>query len=250
VQPQEDGSLVLEFDQPDGIRAFFDAASSQGGFVLTLPRELKMFQTARLRVQLGAQDLRFGFEAEVIQLFPAGPGAVGTAFQLAGWTEKQRQELDRRLQLAGRTADSGAGPGADVPTIFAIRDLNVTEKIRLATKASRTERQILLQDTSPQVLLALLANPRIEDEEILQLVKSIHVSTAVLQQIASNQRWSALYEVQRALVLSPRTPTPLVLKLLELLRTQDLGALAKSGRVREPIKKAALRLYLKRTQSR
>jgi hypothetical protein len=56
--------------------------------------------------------------------------------------------------------------------------------------------------------------------------------------------------VQRALVLSPKTPTPLVLKLLEGLRTPDLGALAKSGRVREPIRKAALRIYLKRGQAR
>jgi hypothetical protein len=144
-----------------------------------------MFQTLRLQTRLGGQDLRFGFEAEVIQLFPAGPGAFGTAFQMVGWSDKQRQELDRRLQLAGRLADAApTPPSADVPQIFAIREMNVTEKIRLATKASRTERQVLLQDTSPQVLIALLANPRIEDEEILQLVKSIHVSTAVLQQIA------------------------------------------------------------------
>lgn len=268
VNLREDDGVVLEFDGLEPVSGFFEAAARQGGFVVSLPRELRMFGRTAFSVHDGAA-LRFEFEAEVIQVFPAGPGVYGTAFQLAGWSEAKQQELERRLRdaanpaiaeaapdpdAAAAAADPDAGdpaatrPAADVPAVFAIREMNVTEKIRLATKASRGERQILVQDTSPQVLLALLANPRLDEEEILQITRSTHSSTAVLQQIASNQRWGASYEVQRTLVLNPKTPTPLAMKLLESLRTPDLSMLSKSGRAREPLRKAALRLFLKRTQ--
>jgi hypothetical protein len=249
LQPKvtiQDGAVVLEFQDLDSIRGFIDSALRQNGFVVSAPRELKMFQRLPFRAQQG-EHFRFGFEVEVIQIFPEGPGAFGTALQIVGWTAQKEKDLERRLQEAARGRDAPTA-GGEVPAVFGIREMNVTEKMRLAMKASRLERQILAQDNSPQVLTALLANPRIETEEIVQIVKSPHASGGVLQQIASNQRWGAVSEIQRALVLNPKTPTPLVLRLLDSLSTPDLGALAKSGKVRENIRKAALRLYLKRTQ--
>ena len=125
-----------------------------------------------------------------------------------------------------------------------IRRLNVTQRLRLATHAGRLERQILLRDTSPQVLMALLANPRIDEQEVKDLVRSPHAASGVLQQVAKDRRWSANHEIRLSLVKNPKTPTPLAQRLLPTLRKPDLQALAKSPNVREAIKGAALRLYL------
>jgi hypothetical protein len=246
VQPHatvRENHIELEFSEQDQISSFFEAALGQNGFFLTLPHELKMFQA----VELSVPAVGFSFKAEVIQLFPAAPGSVGTALQLIGWDRKKQQELARSLSTEPSAA---AGADSELPTIFQLRDMDVTQRIRLAMKAGRPERQLLVRDNSPQVLTALLANPRLEDEEVLQIVQSPYTSSGVVQQIASSQRWSSSYEIQLAVVRSPKTPLPLVLRLLESLRTKDLGVLAKSSAVRDNVKKAALRVYLKRSSAR
>ena len=133
--------------------------------------------------------------------------------------------------------------------IFRIRSMNVSERIRLAAKASRTERQILLRDTSPQVLLSLLNNPRLDGEEVLQIVRSTHASGGVLQRIAEDRRWNQNAEVRASVVRNPKTPTPLAIRLLDTLRTPDLQVLARHSGARETLRRAALKIYLGRLSS-
>ena len=121
------------------------------------------------------------------------------------------------------------------------------EKARLARKANRTERQILLRETSPQVTLALLTNPHIEGDDVVQIVKSPYTPGGVLKRIAADRRWLSNPDVRQALVRNPQTPTPLAIRLLPGLPTPVLQALARGGEAREDLKKAALKLYLKRT---
>src|SRR5262245_18014080 len=109
---QPDESVVLEFDDLEPVRGFFEAAAQQGGFVVSLPRELKMFGRTAFAVSHAA-GLRFEFQAEVIQVFPSGPGAFGTAFQLVGWGEAKQKELDRRLRTAARAASAEGGSDAE-----------------------------------------------------------------------------------------------------------------------------------------
>ena len=128
--------------------------------------------------------------------------------------------------------------------------MNVSERMRLASKAGRVERQVLLRDHSAQVLMGLLNNPRIEDKDILALVKSTHANGAIMERVARNRRWASNLEVKTAIVRNAKTPTPLAIRLIEGLRTPDLGALAKAGSTKEGVRRAALSLYLKRTQGR
>lgn len=232
-------SALLEFDDLAEAEGFFADLRRQSGFFLTLDQELKHLRRVAVTAT-AAPRFQFDFEAEVVQLFP-GPAGWGTAFGLCDWGPKQEAELDRKLG-----ADSPEPP-ADTSPIFRIRKMNPTERFRLATKASRTERQILLRDNSPQVLLGLLAHPRIEVKEVLEIVKSTHASAGIMERVAKNRKWMANSELQLAIVKSPKTPPPLALKLLETLRTPDLGMLAKSSAARESLRKAALRAYLKRT---
>ncbi len=237
-------SLRLEFAAPEEVRAFFTEADRQAGFFLTLDRELPQFTS--LAAEARAPGLAMPFQAEVMQVFPAGSGH-GTAFQVAGWTSGKKAELARRLR--GATEDDEASPG-EVSPIFKIRQMNPMERFRLAGKASRVERQILLRDTSPQVLMGLLNHPQLETKEVLEVLKSPFATANIMQRIADNRRWMGNPEIQISVARSPKTPTPLAIKLLPHLSTKDLGVLSKNNNAREPLRKAALRIYLKRTGKR
>jgi hypothetical protein len=120
------------------------------------------------------------------------------------------------------------------------------EKVRLALKANRTERQILLRDTSPQVMMALLNNPHLESDDVLQIVKSPYAPGSILKRVASDRRWSSSLDVRLAVVRNPQTPSVLAKNLLPALPTSALQGLARGADAREDLKKAALKLYLQR----
>ena len=239
--------VTLEFEAVAEVEKFFADVKAQAGFYIQLNREFKQYQRLTFSA-LAPPRFEFSFEAEVIQVVPGATG-WGTAFQLC-WRPGQSEDLDRKLK--GRASGNGAeDEDASINSpLFKIRNMNPNERFRLATKASRTERQILLRDTSPQVLLGLLAHPRLETKEVLELVKSTHATAAMMERVAGNHKWMSNPEVQLAIIKSPKTGPPLAIKLLDNARIQDLRMLAKSSSVREQVRRAALRVYLKRSGQR
>lgn len=238
LQEKED-AITLDFDQVEDVEAWFGEVKEQTGFFVHLPRELKQYQKLTFTA-VAPPRFYFDFEAEVIQVFPQA-GGWGTAFQLC-WRPGQSKELADTL--AGGPVREDASVNSP---LFKIRNMNPNERFMLATKASRPERQILLRDTSPQVLLGLLSHPRLEIKEVLELVKSNYATGAMMDRVAGNRKWMSNPEVQLAIIKSTKTSPPLAIKLLDNARTQDLRMLAKSSSLREQVKRAALRVYLKRT---
>lgn len=240
----DDARLELRFEDRDEAQRFFMEAQEQHGFMLYLEHRLTLFQQISLEVLTPATS--FSLEAEVVQLF-AGPATVGTAFKLAD------PQAPLTALTAGR-ADGGTGAPkhqaaneAEVSPFFRIRALNPSQRFRLAAKATRAERAILLRDTTPQVLLGLLNHPRLEDSELLELVKSNYATAGIMQRVADNRKWMANHDIRSAVIRSPKTPPQVAIKHLDSLPTRELGVLAKSGQAREILRKAALKRYLKRT---
>ena len=262
-------TLRLDFETVEALRTFAADWLAKQGCLVRLSEPLKLW--TQLDVELRqAGAARLSVEARVLQVFGGGTGGFATALQATDAAPLERFAADRQVaEGVTSTPPAGAPNGPDTPgergagpaattggggagemqgasPVFRIRQMNVSEKMRLASKASRGERQILLRDGSPQVLMGLLANPRIEDKEVLALAKSTSASGGVLQRIAKDRRWSGNYEIRLALVKNPQTPTPLALKFLETLREPDLRVLAKGSMVREAIRGAALRKVARR----
>jgi hypothetical protein len=128
-----------------------------------------------------------------------------------------------------------------------IRALPYAEKIILATKADRSERAVLMQETDAQVLYYLLKNPRISTEEVLRIARSTSISASVADQIAKTSQWASNQEIRSAIVNNPRTPVPLALKLLPTLPEPEIRQIAKSGAVNQALKQAALRIVVSRS---
>ena len=127
-----------------------------------------------------------------------------------------------------------------------IRNLSRIEKLLLAPKADRSERQVLIQDNDAQVVFSLLKNPRLTTEEVVRIARSPLLSSVAADLIARTTIWASNSEIRAALVHNQRTPTPLAIKLLPTLPEPEIRQIAKSGGVSQALKQAALRIVINR----
>jgi hypothetical protein len=239
--------LTLAFEGWEEVEAFVESSREQGGFLAALPERLP--RAAEVGVVLaGPGGFELSLEAEALHVFGEGPEGFNTAFQLRGWTAAKRAELRRKLgeAAAAGTPEEARGESLGGSPIFRIQKMTPPEKARLALRANRTERQILLRETSPQVMMALLNNPHLETDDVLQMVKSPYAAGSILKRVASDRRWSGSPDLRLALARNPQTPTVLAKRLLPGLPLSALQGLARSSEVREDLKKAALKLVLQR----
>lgn len=240
--------LTLSFDTVDEIEGFVDSLRKQQGFLAAVPERLaRGVEVGVLLTGPGGFELRLS--AQALHVFGEGPEGMTTAFQVDGWSTAKTLELRRKLgDAAGAEAEEEEARGETMGAspIFRIQKMTPPEKARLALRANRTERQILLRETSPQVMMALLNNPHVESDDVLQMVKSPYAPGSVLKRIASDRRWSGTHDIRLAVVRNPQTPSLLARNLLPGLPTSALQGLARSSEVREDLKKAALKLYLQR----
>ena len=239
------GKLLLQFSDREEIDAFFLKASEDQAFFLDLDQEPDQFQSFRCTA-IGPGGFHFGFDAEVIQIFPS-PNGAGATFELRKWSEGNLKEIERRLGTGSDEEEEENRHPSDVSPIHRLRKMNPNQRFRLAMKASRVERGILVRDTNPEVLAGLLSHPRIEEKEIHEILTSPYASGAIFKRVADNRKWMHNADIRLAVVKSPKTPMPLAIKHLATLRTSELRVLAKMGNAREALRKEALKIYLKRT---
>ncbi len=125
--------------------------------------------------------------------------------------------------------------------------LDVGERSKQARHGEQEARMILIKDSSKQVALAVLANPKLTLHEVEMIAASRNVSEEVLREIAGNKDWIKSYTVTLALVNNPKTPVPMGLTFLPKLRTRDLRFVGKNKGVPEVIRMSAKRLAGTRT---
>jgi len=238
----DDGTLAIAFADTAEAEKFFAEARASLGFFVRLPSQLEFRR--RLTVRASAPGFEFELAAEAVQVFPMS-GAFGTGFQLTDWSDERAAELERAL--AGEEAELSE---SHLSPMFRIKKMNPSERFILATKASRVERQILLRDTSPHVLLGLLQHPRIEIKEVIEVLKSNFATGGIMEQVARNHKWMQNSEIPALIAKNPKTPQLLAIQLLDMLRTGDLQQMAKSSGLREGVKRAALKVYTKRISKR
>ena len=205
--------------------------------MVCLAEELALF--TKIIIDIRSEDsAQLELQSEVAQVFPLPDGTWNTALLAQSVPELTPPEPGARDE--GETR--GGAP------IYRIQQMNPNEKARLATRAGKQERQVLLRDSSPMVLQSLLANPRIEARDIVRIVRSTHVNGGLLKRIAEDGRWGKNQEILASIAKNPKTPAPLTTRLMDRLRTSDLRVMGKmSSGLREDVRRAALREYLRRS---
>ena len=243
-------TVTIGVSAPDDALSFIEGAKTNHGFMIPLSGRPEPFSTFSFRLSAsGGFDL--SFDAELLQLLePPGGGQQG-AFQLLDWDGAKDRELARK-SAAARAGDDPApeGESRGASPIYRIQKMDPGERARLALRADRAERRILCRDTTPQVLLNMLSNPRVEAQNVLAIVKSTYANGGLLQRIAKDRRWASNAEILTAIVRNPKTPTPIAISLLEHVPTRELREMARIGSLRENVRRAAFRVYAKRTSRR
>lgn len=244
----------IEFDSPAELAAVERASLGVGGLLLpqadpapTLPPDTRL--TLTLRVAGGPEV------AAAARVVAALPGAL--ALHLEG----NPAELLRAL-LAPGLPEAGVGqpgevklaPGAgqdpaepvEDPTAPGsaweqLRRMTPPQKILLAPRADRQTRALLVQESDPQVLFALLKNPRLTTDELLRVAKSSFLSFQAAELILKTNPWFANVDVRIALIRNPKLPTPFALRILPTLPDSEVRAIAKGAAPSMALKQAALK---------
>jgi len=160
-------------------------------------------------------------------------------------------ETESRLYLAakeaGRTEVSrlmlSSQEGArDEARVDEDLELTLGHRKWMARSRDRDVLLRLMRFPEADVIRNLLENPRIIERDVVLLAARRPAKVEVQQTIFASRKWIARYAVKRALVLNPYTPTDLGLRLVSLLKQQDLRLLQTSPSVPAPLREAAAQL--------
>ncbi len=154
----------------------------------------------------------------------------------------------RDLADVGRNArtPSPVRTSANQRVLETLPRLSLGEKSALARLADRPLHGALLDDGEVDVLAALLANPRLVEEDLTAWLLARRPREPQLILLSRNERWMERTAVRTALLLSPRTPRPVALALLSRSERPTLARLA-SDPAADPLLAACSRALLLRS---
>jgi len=104
-------------------------------------------------------------------------------------------------------------------------------QIKLAMVGDHGAAMEAVHSTNRVVAGAGIRNPKINDSDVMKIVRSRTLADDVVRYICNNGDWTKSYAVKFALVQHPKTPITLVMRWLPLLRQNDVRALAKSKNI-------------------
>ena len=128
-------------------------------------------------------------------------------------------------------------------TMQKLAKMKVGERIKVAMLGSKEERSLLIRDGSKLVSSAVLASPKVSEQEIETFANMKNVRENVLRDIARSHRFMKNYVVVKNLCGNPRTPLDLSLALMKNLTAPDLKTLSMNKNVPETLRKVALKLF-------
>jgi hypothetical protein len=119
---------------------------------------------------------------------------------------------------------------------------NVSEyeaELQLARTATGDDLSALLYHPAPQVLVALLDNPALDEAKLCLLLARKDLPAEVLEQVGLRKNLLRSYSVKRALLFHPRVPRLVGLRLLRDIYLMDLVQLTLSPAVPPELKRLA-----------
>jgi hypothetical protein len=185
----------------------------------TLLRQRRLLTSAELRRDLAAH--RQTPEARALNLIPG-----------LFWKDLVALGSDARVAPRLRRA-------ADLRLAERVPQLSTGERMAIARQAGPGVIPRLRHDSHPQVVAALLENPKLTEGLLLPLLTSETANPQVLTRVAEDRTWGVRYGVKNALCRNPRTPVPTALSLLSGLKKQDLKTVAANLRIAAPVRRRA-----------
>ncbi len=126
-----------------------------------------------------------------------------------------------------------------------IANMSILDRMKLAMKGTREQRQTLIRDPNKMVSAAVLSSPKLTESEIESFARMGNVSEDVLRTIGTNRSWTKNYSVIAALARNPKTPPAISLNLVGRLNERDIKVITLDRNVPEALRLAARKFLVK-----
>lgn len=164
-------------------------------------------------------------------------GLVGYELMARLYEESKRQQLDSVAHLL-----LSSQPGQVAFTRREEqRELTLGHRKWMARSTDRDVLNRLLANPEPEVVHNLLENPRITEQDVVLLAARRPAFAEIQQEVLESRRWIRRYNVKRALVLNPYTPTEISFRLIGFLNRRDLRLVCSSPNLSQALRDAAQR---------
>ena len=230
-------SLLVDFDSEEELQAEQRTNLAVGGLFLRTAETMPQLAVIEVRLRLAGR----GETTVTASVVGTPPGAL--ALQLQGTSAGILEALMAAPAAPANALDVDEGAEtADTSTLWdRLRAMTPPQKMLLAPKADRVTRALLVQDTDPMVLFALLKNPRLGIDEVVRVAKSSYLGFQAAELILKTAQWSGNLDVRVALIHNPKLPLPLALRILPSLPDSEVRLIAKGAATSAGLKQAALR---------
>jgi hypothetical protein len=128
-----------------------------------------------------------------------------------------------------------------LPLHARIAEMSTSQKIRLSQIGQPAERMILLRDNDRRVAEAAIKSSGIQVAEVEMVTQSRSTSDGVLRYIAARRDWFQKHKIKTNLVMNPRCPFEVAVRVIPFLRDSDLRSVARNKNVAGAVAEAAKR---------
>ena len=235
--------VVARYDSAAALATDVAQQLGKGGLLVrgAVPSGLALFAAVELEVACAGASVVV--PAQVLQIFPGLGVAVGVDA-----VARARVEALARGEVAAPApaATPPASPAAAAePAARGNHAAEMLAKIQRALNGDRDARMAVLRDPNRTVHVHVLRNPGLSLDEVVAIARMTTVSVELLTQIAGRREYGHRPEVAIALVRNPTVPVPVAVELVAHVGEGDLKLLAKDGRTREPVQRAARKRLLR-----
>lgn len=129
--------------------------------------------------------------------------------------------------------------GADEGVVLGSAREDFARRMLAAARGSGEDLRDLVHDASEDVLRALAANPGLDEDDLLVLLRRRDLPVDLLRQVATDLKRSGSYRVRLALLRNPLTPASVTLRFVGQLHLFDLVAVSIIPAIPREVKTAA-----------
>ena len=194
-------------------------------------------------VQAVLDDLSRLSTVELAKALAACPAATAEQKELLQETEKG--EVDVAV-LAEALEAAEPDPEKRTTLLQRITKMNVVQRVQLALKGGREDRNALIRDPNKMVQRAVLQSPRLVDRDVESFAAMTTLSTDALRLIAARRSFMKNYTIVKGLVSNSKTPVSVSMHLLPRLTSTDLKMLTTNKNIPEVLRNTALKMYRQR----
>jgi len=153
------------------------------------------------------------------------------------------EQVQQQIQSLLSTEDVSDISSEKLTTYQRVLRMKPGEKIRIALLGTKDERSILIRDSNRLVASFVLRSPKLTEGEMEGFAQMRNLDSELLRQMGMQREFVKRYTVIHSLTRNPKTPSPVALNLLKLLRVMDLRNLARDRNIPEVIRRQAKRYY-------